>query len=80
MCRYQKPVLAKSYCPSEPEESQRKDMKFSEDVVYGAKPLSTSVAKNSNVQGSPLRDSFLPEVCIQQELEALCNDNMQQLL
>ncbi|XP_054919511.1 copper-transporting ATPase 2-like isoform X2 [Dermacentor andersoni] len=77
---YQKPVLAKSYCPSEPEESQRKDMKFSEDVVHGAKPLSTSVAKNSNVQGSPLRDSFLPEVCIQQELEALCNDNMQQLL
>ncbi|XP_075553574.1 copper-transporting ATPase 2-like isoform X2 [Dermacentor variabilis] len=76
---YQKPVLVKSYCPSEPEESQRKDMKFAEDV-HGAKPLSASLAKNSNVQGSPLRDSFLPEVCIQQELEALCNDNMQQLL
>ncbi|XP_049513865.1 copper-transporting ATPase 2-like isoform X4 [Dermacentor silvarum] len=77
---YQKPVLAKSYSPSEPEESQRKDMEFAEDIVHGAKPLSASVAKNTNVQGSPLRDSFLPEVCIQQELEALCNDNIQQLL
>lgn len=77
---YQKPVLAKSYSPSEPEESQRKDMEFAEDIVRGAKPLSASVAKNTNVQGSPMRDSFLPEVCIQQELEALCNDNIQQLL
>lgn len=77
---YQKPVLAKPSCPSEPKGPQGKDMEFAEDIVHEAQHLSAGVAKNANVQGTPLRDSILPEVYIQQELEALCSDNMQQSL
>ncbi|KAL1434568.1 hypothetical protein MTO96_011656 [Rhipicephalus appendiculatus] len=71
---YQKPVMAKSCCPSEPKGSQEKDVELAEHTAHG------SLAKIGNVQGSPLRDSILPEVCIQQELEALCTDNVPQLL
>ncbi|KAL3182223.1 hypothetical protein MRX96_007426 [Rhipicephalus microplus] len=69
---YQKPIMAKSGCPSEPKGSQ--DMELAEHTAQG------NVAKIASVQGSPLRDSILPEVCIQQELEGLCTDNVPQLL
>lgn len=76
---YQKPILAKTACPSEPKWSSRKDVNLAEDVADSAKPLTATVAKNTTIQSSPLRDSFLPEVCIQQEHEALGNENMRQL-
>uniref|UniRef100_A0A0C9SES4 Putative copper-transporting atpase 1 n=1 Tax=Amblyomma americanum TaxID=6943 RepID=A0A0C9SES4_AMBAM len=77
---YQKPVLAKTACQSESKWSSRKDVNLTEDIADSAKPLTAPVAKNTTIQSSSLRDSFLPEVCIQQENEAMGSENMQQLL
>lgn len=70
---YRKPVLDKSAYSSG---SSPKNLPA--DIVHCSKPLTASVLDNTNVQGLPMRDSFLPEVCVQQELEVPSSDNMQQ--
>lgn len=68
---YRKPVLDKSTYSSG---SSPKNLPT--DILHCSKPLSASVLDNTNIQGLPMRDSFLPEVCVQQEL-VLPTENMQ---